>query len=255
MAAFRSSLGRLCKSSVSQTFRAFSLGSSSRTSVAVVLSGSGVFDGTEVHEASAVLVHLSRAGANVNIYAPDIPQMHVLNHAKGEVAENETRSVLAESARIARGKISPLAELDAASHDAVVFPGGFGAAKNLSSFAVENVNCAVNKDVQRTINAFQSAKKPIGLCCIAPVLAAKVIPGVEITVGQDKDDGGRWPYAGTASAVEEMGAKHVNKEVHEIHVDEKNKVVTTPAFMCETKVHEVYDGIGKMIQAVLKLAA
>lgn len=124
----------------------------------------------------------------------------------------------------------------------------------MSSFAVEGTGCKVNKDVQQAMTAFHVAKKPIGLCCIAPVLAAKVIPGVEITVGQDKDDGGRWPYAGTASAVVEMGAKHVNRDVLEIHVDEENKVVTTPAFMCETKVHEVHDGVGKMIEAVLKLA-
>ncbi|XP_074613743.1 ES1 protein homolog, mitochondrial-like [Acropora palmata] len=254
MAALRCLRTALSKSAAYQTVRAFSLGTSSRTSVAVVLSGSGVFDGTEIHEASAVLVHLSRAGADVSIYAPDIPQMHVLNHTKGEVTEGETRNVLVESARIARGKISSLADLDVTSHDAVVFPGGFGAAKNLSSFAVEGTGCKVNKDVQQAMTAFHVAKKPIGLCCIAPVLAAKVIPGVEITVGQDKDDGGRWPYAGTASAVVEMGAKHVNRDVLEIHVDEENKVVTTPAFMCETKVHEVHDGVGKMIEAVLKLA-
>lgn len=254
MAAFGSAFCHLSRRGVFQTARAFSLGSTSHTSVAVVLSGSGVFDGSEVHEASAVLVHLSRAGADVSIYAPDIPQMHVLNHAKGEVAEGETRNVLAESARIARGKISSLAELDAAHHDAVVFPGGFGAAKNLSSFAVDGVKCTVNKDVVQSIKGFHAAKKPIGLCCIAPVLAAKLIPGVEITVGQDKEDI-HWPYAGTAGAVEEMGAKHVNKDVNEIHVDEQNKVVTTPAYMCETKVHEIHDGIGKMIQAVMKMTA
>ncbi|KAJ7392498.1 hypothetical protein OS493_012167 [Desmophyllum pertusum] len=179
-----------------------------------VLSGNGVFDGAEVHEASAILVHLSRAGADVSIYAPDVPQMHVLNHAKGEVAEGEIRNVLAESARIARGKISSLADLDAASHDALVFPGGFGVAKNLSSFAVEGADCTVNEEVANSIKDFHAAKKPIGLCCISPVLAAKLIPGVEITVGQDKDDAGRWPYAGTADAVKQMGAKHINKDVH-----------------------------------------
>lgn len=236
-----------------QTYRAFSTGSTSRASVAVVLSGNGVFDGAEIHEASAVLVHLSRAGADVSIYAPDIPQMHVLNHAKGEEMEGETRNVLVESARIARGKITSLANLDAASHDAVVFPGGFGAAKNLSSFAVDGAGCTVNEEVAKCINNFHAAKKPIGLCCISPVLAAKLIPGVEITVGQDKDDGGRWPYPGTADAVQQMGAKHINKDVNEIHVDQQNKVVTTPAFMCETKVHEIHDGIGKMVEAIVKM--
>ncbi|KAL9983925.1 hypothetical protein ACROYT_G006171 [Oculina patagonica] len=255
MAAFGSAVRLFTRRGISQASRAFRLGSTSRTSVAVVLSGNGVFDGTEVHEASSVFVHLCRAGCDVSIYAPDIPQMHVLNHATGEVAEGETRNVLAESARIARGKISPLTALDAASHDAIVFPGGFGVAKNLSSFAVEGVDCQVNEDVAKSIKAFHAAKKPIGLCCIAPVLAAKLIPGVQITVGHDKDDGTcRWPYAGTASAVEQMGAKHVNKDVHEIHVDEGNKVVTTPAFMCETKLHEIHDGIGKMIEAIVKMA-
>lgn len=254
MATFSTAVRHFARRSVFQKVRTLSLGSSSHTSVAVVLSGNGVFDGSEVHEASAVLVHLSRAGADVSIYAPDIPQMHVLNHAKGDVAEGETRNVLAESARIARGKISSLAELDATHHDALVFPGGFGAAKNLSSFAVDGVNCTVNKDVEQAIKTFHAAKKPIGLCCIAPVLAAKILPGVEVTVGQDKEDV-QWPYAGTAGAVEQMGAKHVNKDVNEIHVDEQNKVVTTPAFMCETNVHEVHDGIGKMIQAVVKMVA
>ncbi|KAK3714550.1 hypothetical protein QZH41_014225 [Actinostola sp. cb2023] len=199
---------------------------------------------------SSILVHLSRAGANVSIYAPDIPQMHVINHAKGEVAE-ETRNVLSESARIARGKIEALDKLNVSSHDALFFPGGFGAAKNLSTFATEGADCKVNEQVQKVIQDFHDNSKPIGLCCIAPVLAAKVIQGCEVTVGQDKDDGsGKWPYAGTAESIQKMNAKHVNKNVH---IDQGNKIVTTPAFMCETKVHEIHDGIGKMVQAVLSL--
>ncbi|XP_038045365.1 glutamine amidotransferase-like class 1 domain-containing protein 3B, mitochondrial [Patiria miniata] len=222
--------------------------------VAVVLSGCGVYDGSEIHEASAILVHLSRGQADVSIYAPDIDQMHVIDHSKGQPAEGQTRNVLVESARIARGKISPLSDLDVASHDAVVFPGGFGAAKNLSTVANDGPNCTVNSDVERVLREFHQAKKPIGLCCIAPTLAAKVIPGCEVTVGQDKDDGGRWPYAGTAGAIEQMGSKHINKNVAEVHVDAANKIVTTPAFMCETKLHEIFDGIGEMVKKVLSLA-
>ncbi|XP_071947921.1 ES1 protein homolog, mitochondrial-like [Antedon mediterranea] len=225
----------------------------SKARVAVVFSGSGVYDGTEVHEASAVLVHLSRSDANVAMFAPDKQQMHVIDHTKGEPTK-ETRNVLVESARIARGKIAALSTLDVNNHDAVIFPGGFGAAKNLSTYAVDGAKCKIDPTVEKVIKDFVAAKKPLGLCCIAPVLAAKLIPGCEVTVGQDKDDGGRYPYAGTAGAVQEMGAKHVNKNVSEIHVDEANKVVTTPAYMCETKVHEIHDGVGEMVRAVLDLS-
>ncbi|XP_067897404.1 glutamine amidotransferase-like class 1 domain-containing protein 3, mitochondrial [Heterodontus francisci] len=220
--------------------------------VAVVLSGCGVFDGTEIHEASAILVHLSRGGAEFQLYAPDISQMHVVDHIKGEPA-GESRNVLVESARIARGKILDLAKLRAQDHDAVIFPGGFGAAKNLSTFAMDGKDCHVIPDIERVITEFHKARKPIGLCCIAPVLAAKVLPGVEVTVGHEEEEGGKWPYAGTAAAISAMGGKHAVSEVNCAHVDPENKIVTTPAFMCETKLHHIFDGIGEMIQRVLKL--
>ncbi|KAH3717046.1 hypothetical protein DPMN_059826 [Dreissena polymorpha] len=223
-----------------------------KPNVAVVLSGCGVYDGSEVHESSAVLVHLSRAGAAVAIFAPDTNQLHTINHTKGETME-PNRNVLVESARIARGKISPLSNLKAADFDAVVFPGGFGAAKNLSTFAMDGAKMTVHTDVVRVVKDFHGHGKPIGLCCISPVIAAKVIPGCEVTVGQEQEDGGRWPYAGTAGAIKAMGATHVPKNVTESHTDMKHKIVTTPAFMCETKFHEVFDGIGKMINGVLKL--
>ncbi|KAM4699126.1 glutamine amidotransferase-like class 1 domain-containing protein 3, mitochondrial [Discoglossus pictus] len=228
--------------------------------VAVVLSGCGVYDGTEIHEASALLVHLSRAGAEVKMFAPDIDQMHVIDHSKGQPAQ-ESRNVLVESARLARGDISALSQLDTQDHDAVIFPGGFGAAKNLSSFAVDGDSCRVHRDVERVLKDFNKAKKPIGLCCIAPVLAAKVLPGVEVTVGQEEEQGGKWPYAGTAQAISAMGGKHCAKEVHisysqrrlDAHVDAAQRVVTTPAFMCNAPLHQIYDGIGVMVRGVLKL--
>ncbi|NWS41966.1 GAL3B protein, partial [Probosciger aterrimus] len=228
--------------------------------VAVVLSGCGVYDGTEIHEASAILVHLSRGGAEVQMYAPDVPQMHVIDHSKGQPAEAESRNVLVESARIARGKIASLAKLTTADHDAVIFPGGFGAAKNLSTFAVDGKDCKVNREVERVLKDFHKAGKPIGLCCISPVLAAKVLSGAEVTVGHEEEEGGKWPYAGTAGAIKELGGKHYVKEAvfsltpfYEAHVDTKNKVVTTPAFMCETELHNIFDGIGAMVKNVLKL--
>ncbi|XP_041067292.1 glutamine amidotransferase-like class 1 domain-containing protein 3A, mitochondrial [Carcharodon carcharias] len=220
--------------------------------VAVVLSGCGVYDGTEIHEASAILLHLSRGGAEVQVYAPDISQMHVVDHVKGEPT-GESRNVMVESARIARGKILDLARLNAQDHDAVIFPGGFGAAKNLSTFAMDGKDCKVIPDIERVITEFHRARKPIGLCCIAPVLAAKVLPGVEVTVGHEDEDGGKWPYAGTAAAIVSMGGKHTVSEVDCAHVDRENMIVTTPAFMCETKLHHIFDGIGAMVQRVLKL--
>ncbi|XP_049730952.1 glutamine amidotransferase-like class 1 domain-containing protein 3, mitochondrial [Elephas maximus indicus] len=181
--------------------------------VALVLSGCGVYDGTEIHEAAAVLVHLSRGGADVQIFAPDVPQMHVIDHTKGQPSEGDTRNVLTESARIARGKITDLAQLRAADHDAAILPGGFGAAKNLSTFAVDGKDCKVNQDVERVLKEFHSAGKPIGLCCIAPVLAARVLHGIEVTVGHEQEEGGKWPYAGTAEAIKALGAKHCVKDV------------------------------------------
>ncbi|XP_058283671.1 glutamine amidotransferase-like class 1 domain-containing protein 3, mitochondrial isoform X2 [Hylobates moloch] len=221
--------------------------------VALVLSGCGVYDGTEIHEASAILVHLSRGGAEVQIFAPDVPQMHVIDHTKGQPSEGESRNVLTESARIARGKITDLANLSAANHDAAIFPGGFGAAKNLSTFAVDGKDCKVNQEVERVLKDFHQAGKPIGLCCIAPVLAAKVLRGVEVTVGHEHEEGGKWPYTGTAEAIKALGAKHCVKEVIISFVDQKNKVVTTPAFMCETALHHIHDGIGAMVRKVLEL--
>ncbi|XP_044606953.1 glutamine amidotransferase-like class 1 domain-containing protein 3, mitochondrial isoform X3 [Equus asinus] len=141
--------------------------------VALVLSGCGVYDGTELHEASAILVHLSRGGAEVQIFAPDVPQMHVIDHTKGQPAESETRNVLTESARIARGKITDLARLSAANHDAAIFPGGFGAAKNLSTFAVDGKDCKVNKDVERVLKEFHEAGKPIG---VGPARKRRYLP-------------------------------------------------------------------------------
>ncbi|XP_058478277.1 glutamine amidotransferase-like class 1 domain-containing protein 3, mitochondrial [Solea solea] len=220
--------------------------------VAVVLAGCGVYDGSEIHEASAVLVHLSRGGASVNMFAPNVDQMHVINHLKGEPSQ-EKRNVLVESARLARGNIQDLSKLTVKDHDAVIFPGGFGAAKNLCTWAVQGKDCSVNDEVKAALQAFHSEGKPIGLCCISPVLAAKVFAGCEVTVGIENDD--KYPdTTGTAAAINELGCKHVSKGVSDSHVDEKNKLVTTCAFMCNAPIHEIFDGIGSMVQGVLKLA-
>lgn len=211
---------------------------------AVILSGCGVFDGSEIHEAVSLLMHLSRAGVEAECFAPDIEQRHVVDHLAGEVAQ-ESRWVLVEAARIARGKVQPLDKLDPAGYDALFVPGGFGAAKNLCSFAFDGAACGVEPSVERALNGFHGAGKPIGMCCIAPVIAARVFEGARITLGG----------AGEApEAAEAMGATHVVRPVDEIEVDAERKLVTTPAYMYDAAIHEVDAGIGKMVAKVLALA-
>ncbi|XP_075222978.1 ES1 protein homolog, mitochondrial-like [Lycorma delicatula] len=234
-----------------QTIMACSFSSKTRPKVAVILAGCGVNDGSEIHEAVSVLSHLTRNGAEAECFAPDIPQMHVINHAEGK-EEKASRFVLNESARISRGQISPLTDLlcNAQDFSAVVVPGGFGVAKNLSDFAVKGPQMTVQKDVADALYAFHKSRKPIGLCCIAPILAAKLIPGVTITLG--KSCGDEWPYKDAIEAAQKMGANTEEKGVLEVTACPENRVFSTPAFMYDGKYHEVDDGIGNMIIELLK---
>lgn len=220
--------------------------------VAVVLAGSGRADGSEIHESVSVLTHLNRHAIAYQCFAPDKPQAEVVNHVTGKAEVGQTRNQMVEAARIARGEIKPIATLNAEDFDAIVFPGGFGAAKNLCTFAKDGANCTVDADVARVIRAFHAAGKPIGLACIAPVIAAKVLgiggggPGCEVTIGSD---------AGTASAISAMGAKNIDKDVTQAHVDAKNRIVTTPAYMCDTGPWGVYQGVGAMIDELAAMLA
>uniref|UniRef100_A0A4W3HIW6 Si:ch211-153b23.5 n=1 Tax=Callorhinchus milii TaxID=7868 RepID=A0A4W3HIW6_CALMI len=188
----------------------------------------------------------------VQFFAPNVQQMHVVDHVSGQPTEDK-RNVLVESARIARGDIKDLTLLCVNEMDALIVPGGFGVAKNLSSWATKGKDCTVETSVEIAMKKFHATKKPIGLCCISPVLAAKLIPGCELTVGQDTECE-MWPFAKTAHSMKELGCKHINKHVHEAHVDKANKLVTTSAFMCKAPIHEIFDGIGEMVKEVLKLA-
>ena len=224
---------------------------------AVLLAGSGVYDGSEITEAVATLVHLSRHGADVQCFAPDKMQLHTVNHTSGEEEENN-RNVLLESARIARGDVKALSDLSSADFDCLVIPGGFGAAKNLfnadKTWAVNGPDGIVDENVSNAINDFHHNNKAIGACCIAPVLLAKTIDGVSLTVGSsDTSNEAMWPYAGTAGQMESIGAKHVDATFDEAVIDESNKVVTSAAYMYNGKPHEVFDSVGNMIEAVLKL--
>lgn len=219
--------------------------------IAVVLAGCGRADGSEIQESVSVLIHLARAGARYRCFAPDLPQADVVNHATGQPAA-ESRNQLVEAARIARGEIDPLGRLDVDAFDAVIFPGGFGAAKNLCTFAEKGAECSVLPEVARVIKGFHAAHKPIGLCCIAPVIAAKVLgtaaggPGCEVTIGAD---------AGVAGAISRMGARNVEKGVREAHTDTANRLVTTPAYMCDAGPDGVFEGIGRMVDGVVALSA
>lgn len=234
------------------TSRHFAAGSGKK--VAVVLAGSGVFDGSEITEAVSTLIHLSAAGAEFSCYAPDKPQFHALDHTTGN--EMESRNVLTESARIARGKITPLSKLDANSYAALVIPGGFGAAKNLCNHATEAQGDAskmvVDSDLEAAVKAFHASKKPIGLCCISPVIAAHVLK-CKVTVGQ-AEEGDKWPYAGTVGAIQNYGGTHEIKQYNEVCVDQDNKVATSAAYMYEGAPHEVHESVGAMVKAVLDMA-
>ncbi|HTH16195.1 MAG TPA: isoprenoid biosynthesis glyoxalase ElbB [Magnetospirillum sp.] len=210
---------------------------------AVVLSGCGVYDGAEIHEAVLTMLAINRAGGTYQCFAPDVAQMHVVNHLTGEEAP-ESRNVLVESARIARGQIKPLSTFEAAKFDAIVFPGGFGAAKNLCSFAADGAECTVNADVSRAIKAMRMAGKPIGALCIAPAILARVLGDVELTIGTD---------AGTASALEQMGARHVNRLHGQIAVDEAMKVVTTPCYMLDSRIGQIADGAEAVVNKLIEL--
>ncbi len=210
---------------------------------AIVLSGSGVFDGAEIHEATMTLFSIMKNGGIYEIFAPDIPQYHVINHLTGEDM-NETRNVLVESARIARGKIKPLSEFMAEDFDGLIYPGGFGAAKNLSSFAFDGPDCKVNEDVKTSIEKMTKAGKPIGALCISPVIMAKVLEEADLTIGQDE---------GTADAVEAMGARHKTTNHGEVIVDQKYKLVTTPCYMLDANILQIADGADNVVKAMLKL--
>ena len=214
--------------------------------VAVVLAGCGVYDGAEVNEAVLTLLCLEQQGASYECFAPDIQQLHVINHLTGEPVEGESRNVLVEAARIARGNIRDLGQLKVADFDALLVPGGFGAAKNLSNFAVAGSAMEVQPDFLQLARAFHQSGKPIGLICIAPVMAAAICgEGVRCTVGDDVD---------VAAAIKAMGGEHLQCPVSEARVDVERKLVTTPAYMLAGKVSEAYAGISACVKEVLALA-
>jgi enhancing lycopene biosynthesis protein 2 len=218
------------------------------TSFAIVLSGCGYLDGSEIHEAVAMLLAVERLGFAWTAYAPDDSQASVVHH-KTKTPIREKRNVLAEASRIVRGAIEPTSSLDMRHHAAILFPGGFGAATNLCNFATAGVDCVVRPEIATAIREAHRLGKPIGAVCIAPALVAAAFRGTSVkpilTIGND---------AGTARALEAMGAKHKDCGVRDCVVDEANKIVSTPAYMYPTKISELAEGVAKMASEVARLA-
>tara|TARA_Y100000746_G_scaffold231991_1_gene247373 strand:- start:1897 stop:2556 length:660 start_codon:yes stop_codon:yes gene_type:complete len=213
--------------------------------IGVLLSGSGVNDGSEIHESVIAMLALDRAGAEMLLMAPNIDQMHVINHYTGQEMD-EFRNVLVESARIARGNIKDMAEVSGSDLDALIIPGGFGVAKNLSDYAMSGAECSINPDVYRLISEMILLKKPIGAICIAPTMMAKILAeqnqSATMTIGKDET---------TAKDIEAMGSTHKECPAEEIVIDEENNIVTTPAYMDAKNISEAADGIEKLVKQII----
>ncbi len=213
--------------------------------VGVCLSGCGVRDGSEIHETVLTLLALDHAGVEAVCIAPDGAQTQVVNHVDGK-QQKEKRDILAESGRIARGNIKNIKKVTADDLDALIFPGGFGAALNLCDFGINGEKCTVHPEVNRLVREMHKAEKPIGAMCIAPALIARILGdhGVLLTVGTD---------ASTAKKIEAMGAHHQFCAVQDIVVDEKNKIVSTPAYMLANCISDVSTGIQKLVKKIVEL--
>ena len=216
--------------------------------VGVVLSGCGVYDGAEIHESVITLLAIDQAGAQAVCMAPNVDQMHVVNHVTGKEAAGEKRNVLVESARIARGEIKDISTVKAEDIDALVFPGGFGAAKNLSSFAVKGENCDVHPEVLRLVKEFAAKQKPQAVLCIAPAMMAKIYEDAPkkpvLTIGNDKETSGK---------IEIMGSRHQDCAANDFVFDAENKIVSTPAYMLGQSISEVAEGIEKTINKLVQM--
>lgn len=209
---------------------------------AIILAGCGVYDGAEIHESVMALYAVMKNGASYQVFAPDVPQHHVVNHINGSEMP-EKRNVLIESARIARGDIKSLSAFEADDFDALLLPGGFGVAKNLCNFAFKGADCEVNLEVEKAIREMVAAGKPVGAMCISPVILAKLLGKVELTIGDD---------AGTATAIEKMGAKHHISTHGEVVVDKKHKIFTTPCYMLDANILQIAEGADAIVKAMLK---
>ncbi|PWD99279.1 isoprenoid biosynthesis glyoxalase ElbB [Marinilabilia rubra] len=218
---------------------------SEKKKFAVVLSGCGVYDGAEITETVTTLLAIEKAGAEYEVFAPDMEQRQVINHINGEEMQ-EARNVLVEAARIVRGDIKPLSGFNAENYDALMFPGGFGAAKNLSSFAFDGPECSIHPEVEKAVRETHKADKPIGALCITPVIMAKIFGEAKLTIGSDQS---------VADALQAMGASHVNTTHGEVVTDKNLKIATTPCYMLDAKITQIAEGAENIVNAVMKMTS
>jgi enhancing lycopene biosynthesis protein 2 len=212
---------------------------------ALILSGCGQHDGSETQEVILTLLSLAQEKIEWDAFAPDVMQYHVVNHLTNQPENGEQRNVLKESARLVRGKIKPITDADLAQYDAVIFPGGFGAVSNLCDWCDKGNDLTFHPDLQSFIDQLAVSKKPTGFICIAPVMIPKIFPGSHLTIGNDKK---------LADQITALGAKHTDCKPTDIIVDETHRVVSTPANMITCGINEVYEGIHKLVKALVQLA-
>lgn len=211
--------------------------------VAIVLSGCGFYDGSEINEVVLTLLALENSQASYQCFAPDMDQYEVINHCAG-IPINGKRNVLIESARIVRGDIAPLVNLHADDFDALIVPGGFGVVKNLSTFAYRGDQFSINKQFEQVMVDFKEKNKVVGYMCIAPLLLAKIYPNIRCTIGSDKD---------IATLINCLGGQHINCGVDDVVIDTVNKVISTPAYMLASTLVEAQMGINKLVSSVLAM--
>lgn len=222
--------------------------------IGVLLSGSGVYDGSEIHETTLALLAIAQHGGEAVCLAPDVDQHHVINHITGEEM-NESRNVLIESARIARGNIQAVSATAVNELDALVIPGGFGTAKNHTKWAFEGPEGEINSAVKSLITQVVSAQKPLVGLCMAPTTIAKALEGTDIhaslTVGTQSQPS---PYEieAISQGMEKVGAKAEMKSVQEILVDSENRIITAPCYMMEASIVDVHNNIQQAIKALFE---
>lgn len=211
--------------------------------IAIILAGSGVYDGSEIHETVMTMYAVMQQGAEYQLFAPDKKQHHVINHLTGDEM-NEERNILVESARIARGDIKKLSELNMKDYDALMMPGGFGVAKNLSDFAFKGADGSADPTLEKIVKQTVELKKPIGAICISPAVIAQILDNAEVTIGQDPD---------TAKAIEAMGGRHKKTNHGEVVLDHKYKLATTPCYMLESNILQIAEGAKNITKAVFDM--
>lgn len=210
--------------------------------IAIIIGGCGHRDGSEIHETTMTMLAVEEQGATYQMFAPNRNQYHVLNHLDG-TEMHEQRNMLVEAARIARGNILPLENFDVNQFDAVIFPGGFGVAKNFFNYAFKGMDCEVDEQIAHIIQSVHQAGKPIGALCISPVLMAKILGNITVTIGQD---------AKTARDIEQMGATNVNTSNGDVVTDKKNKIFSTPCYMLDANLVDIHEDAYNLVEAMME---